>query len=167
MAAFGGQITYIYVMSLSATWQEEQRALLNQKSVGLNEASQKKYGIDYISGAIAKVPLRSQGDEQKENFRLKTESLISIIPIAELSRPDSVKLYLKELSSYRAFILKEFNMVSKGHHLARWMPLGVAIGVAFGVALKNIGIGIAVGIGMGVAIGSGLDTKAEKEGRLI
>jgi hypothetical protein len=70
---------------------------------------------------------------------------------------------------------KKLGITPKGHYLALWMGLGLAIfgvplGVAFGVAMGNmglLGIGIGAALPIGMAIGAGLDKKAEKEGQTI
>lgn len=81
------------------------------------------------------------------------------------------KGYTKVLTVLR----KELGLVPKGYHRTKWMSLGMAIwgipiGMILSIPLGNmgmIGTGIPIGMGIGIAIGSGLDQKAEKEGKQL
>jgi len=148
-------------------WQDIQRKALASRAAGLSELHKKNYGYNFILGAIEKVPQRQQTDVQMEVFKLKTETLINILPGTEERSKVIGKTYQLALSEYKVFLMKEYNMISKGYYTGIWMSLGIAIGMSFGVALKNIALGIPIGIGIGVAIGGGLNAKAQKEGRVL
>lgn len=70
---------------------------------------------------------------------------------------------------------KEMKIVPKNHYRNTWMVVGMSafglpLGVAFGAAMKNmglLGIGLPIGMAIGLAVGSGMDKKAEDEGRQL
>ena len=158
---------YIYDMKDIDIWQDMQRQALATKTEGLTEPEMKAYGYDFVFGAIGKVPARPQTDAEMEVFKLKTETLIALLPTTAQKLKKLDKGPAVALSNYKSFLIKKYNVISKGYYTSIWMSLGIAIGVSFGVALKNIALGIPVGIGIGLAIGGGLQRKAEKEGRVI
>ncbi|RZK83122.1 MAG: hypothetical protein EOO92_00330 [Pedobacter sp.] len=154
-------------MTEMETWQQTQMNLLDSKVVALNDGYRKIYGYNYISNAIKKIPVISQTDIQLEKFKAQTETLIGLFPEVIAEGKKYNKEYLKVFSSYKGYLMIEYKMVVKGYHRTVWMPLGIGIGLSFGVALKNIALGIPIGLGIGIAIGSGLDAKAEKEGKVL
>jgi hypothetical protein len=98
--------------------------------------------------------------------------------LGELNAKDTrdPKLYRAVFSTYNTilkYLEKEHKLVPKGYYQKIWMVLGMSIfgvpmGVAFGTTMGNmafLGTGIPLGMVIGMAVGSGMDKKAEKEGR--
>jgi len=91
----------------------------------------------------------------------------------------SDKELLKQVRNSQSLILslikKELGLVPKVHFQTMWMALGMAtfgipFGVVFGLTLGNMAffaIGIPIGLSIGLAIGSGMDKKAQGEGRQL
>jgi len=91
----------------------------------------------------------------------------------------SDKELLKQVRNSQSLILslikKELGLVPKGHFQTMWMALGMAtfgipFGVVFVLTLGNMAffaIGIPIGLSIGLAIGSGMDKKAQEEGRQL
>ncbi|MES2827368.1 MAG: hypothetical protein V4687_04415 [Bacteroidota bacterium] len=148
-------------------WQLAQKDILEKKSIKLTDGVKKSNGYDFILSAIEKIPLRPQTDNQLQNFRTQTETLIAAFPTNPETFKSEQAFYKKAFSTYKNYILKEYKLVMKGFYIAIWLSLGISIGVAFGVSMGNIALGIPIGIGIGMAIGAGLDAKAQKEGRTI
>lgn len=85
----------------------------------------------------------------------------------------------KKIKSARSNILKllekELNLVPKSHYRNQWMAIGMSafglpLGVAFGASLGNmafLSIGLPIGMAIGIAVGSGMDQKAQQEGRQL
>lgn len=76
----------------------------------------------------------------------------------------------KALNSFKEYLKKEFSLVSKGYYTAIGMSLGMCFGVAFGsVIQKTVGTssGLVFGMLIGLVIGVIIDTKAEKEGKVL
>jgi len=106
---------------------------------------------------------------------LSTEDLISIeTKLNDLklkSNPENKKKYFrKTLNTFKEYLKTEFSLVSKGYYIAIGMSLGMCFGVAFGSAIQeSIGTssGLVFGMLIGLCIGRIMDTKAEKEGKVL
>jgi len=106
---------------------------------------------------------------------LSTGNLISIeTKLNDLklkSNPENKKKYFrKALNSFKEYLKTEFSLVSKGYYTAIGMSLGMCFGVAFGSAIQeSIGTssGLVFGMLIGLCIGRIMDTKAEKEGKVL
>lgn len=93
--------------------------------------------------------------------------------------PDSGKHFKRHLKRSQTKILKilekEVKIVPRNYYQTTWMVLGMTVfgvpmGVAFGASLGNmafLGIGLPIGMAIGIAVGSGMDKKAEEEGRQL
>ena len=85
------------------------------------------------------------------------------------------KQYNKAKTSILTLIEQKVKIVTKGHYRTRWMAIGMTafglpFGVLFGTMLDNmayLGIGLPIGMAIGLAIGSGMDQKAQAEGRQL
>lgn len=70
---------------------------------------------------------------------------------------------------------KEMKLVPRNYYRNLWLALGMTsfglpLGVAFGIAMKNmglLGLGLPIGMGIGLSKGTGMDKKAEQEGRQL
>ncbi|PHS10484.1 MAG: hypothetical protein COA88_01715 [Kordia sp.] len=109
----------------------------------------------------------------KRDFSI--EDIISIetkLDTLELNLNDEnrKKYFRKVLNSFKEYLKTEFSLVSKGYYTEIGMSLGMCFGVAFGAAIeKTIGTssGLAIGMLIGLVIGRIMDTKAEKEGKVL
>lgn len=100
-----------------------------------------------------------------------------IAGINNFSGPDPE--LLKSMKTGQAAILKllekELKIVPQNHYQTLWMVLGMSafglpLGAAFGTAMGNMGllaIGLPIGMGIGIAVGTGMDKKANSEGRQL
>lgn len=82
----------------------------------------------------------------------------------------NIKYHKKALRTFKAFLTKEFSLISKGYYTAIGMSLGLCFGVAFGsVIQKSIGTssGLVFGMLIGICIGRVMDSKAEKAGKVL
>jgi len=80
------------------------------------------------------------------------------------------KHFRKALNYFKEYLKTEFSLVSKGYYTAIGMSLGMCFGVAFGSAIQEtIGTssGLVFGMLIGLCIGKLMDTKAEKEGKVL
>ncbi len=85
------------------------------------------------------------------------------------------KIILKAQADILLIIEKQLKLIPKNHYLMRWMAIGMSVfgiplGVTFGIMLGNmafLAIGIPIGMVLGMAIGSGMDKKAQNEGRQL
>lgn len=72
-------------------------------------------------------------------------------------------------------LAKKLKLVPKHYYRNMWMGMGMAtfgvpIGVAVGTSVGNMGmmgVGISMGFAIGIAVGTGMDKKAEAEGRQL
>lgn len=85
--------------------------------------------------------------------------------------PENKKKHFKKaLISFKEYLKKELSLISKGYYTAIGMSLGMCFGVAFGSVIKeSIGTssGLVFGMLIGLCIGKLMDTKAEKEGKVL
>lgn len=81
----------------------------------------------------------------------------------------------KEQSKIIKLIEKQLKIVTINHYRNTWMALGMVVfglplGLAFSTNLDNmafIGIGLPIGMAIGLAVGTGMDKKAQEEGRQL
>lgn len=70
---------------------------------------------------------------------------------------------------------KALKIVPKNYYRNLWLAVGMSafglpLGIAFGFSMGNIGLltlGLPVGMAIGMAVGSGMDKKAQQEGRQL
>ena len=98
--------------------------------------------------------------------------------IAELNLISDEKLRSqtkKKQSKIITLIEKELKIVPINHYRNTWMAIGMAafgipLGAALGASLGNMGlmgVGLPIGMVIGLAIGTGMDKKAQEEGRQL
>jgi len=86
--------------------------------------------------------------------------------------PEQANLTYKRIYDY---VIKEMNLVPKGHYQTMWLALGMVLfglpfGMIMGLSLDNmafLGLGPAMGLPIGIAIGQSKDKQAEEEGRQL
>ncbi len=93
--------------------------------------------------------------------------------------PDEEHILRKQLRKKQMRIVKqvekEARLVPKNYYRNLWLAIGMAsfgipLGLVFGLALGNmafIGIGFPIGLAIGVAVGTGMDRKAQEQGRQL
>ena len=93
--------------------------------------------------------------------------------------PGSDKNLRKQITKVQADIIKlvekELKLVPKNYYRNLWLAIGLAVfglpvGVIIGLTLHNmafLGIGLPMGLAVGIAIGTGMDKKAQEEGRQL
>lgn len=148
-----------------STPQQTIRALaaeLAHKAQSLDEKTRKKYRVNYIIGAAEKVAVRPEAATDTEIVTL-LGNVVKHFPVT----PEGSKVYAPHVNRYEAYARRKYQLVAVGYYKAVWLSLGIAIGMPMGLALKNLAAGIPIGLGIGLAIGTGLDNKAQKEGRAI
>lgn len=153
-------------MSDQNIWQAQTQAQLKLKSAEFDNKQRKKYEVDFILQAIAKVPAHIQDENQLAAFKKQTEELIDLI-----DDQDGLKFLPKDFSiqftAYKSMLIKQYKLVPKGYYTGIWIAIGLALGTSMGLTTGNFPIGIAIGISLGVAIGASLNAKAEKEGKVL
>lgn len=111
-----------------------------------------------------------------KNRELKEKQIQSIekeLDILKLkANPEKRKRYFKrKLTTFKVYLKKELSLISKGYYTAIGMSLGMCFGVALGSSVFGLSSGtssgLAIGMLIGIVIGRKLDTKAEKEGRVL
>lgn len=137
-------------------------AELERKAQSLDEKTRKKYRVNYVLGAAEKVAVRTATAPDAEYITLLS-NVVKTFPVT----PEDKKIYARHINSYDSYIRRKYQLVAVGYYKAVWLSLGIAMGMPFGLALKNLAAGIPIGLAIGLAIGSGLDNKAQKEGRAI
>lgn len=86
-----------------------------------------------------------------------------------------LKAIVTEKSKILLILQKQLGLVPKNYYRNLWMALGMSafgipLGLCFSLILDNfafLGIGLPIGIAVGIAVGSGMDVKAEKEGKQL
>ena len=151
----------------TTAWQTAQLLSLADNTSSFTETELKVWSLDYIKGAIELIPPRIKNEQDLNEFKVKTETLLSELPKRDDKGKLKSKAYQKLIADYNSYIMKKFNMIPKGHHLAIWLPMGIALGIPFGLPLKNIAMGIPIGLAIGALIGTLLDKKAKKAGNVI
>lgn len=154
-------------MNEHQNWQDQSQNFLNRKAALLDEKQRKSLQIDLVSRAIAKVPDQIHDPVQIEEFKRATELLIDSIPNTNDGQTLNRKDYAAKLSAYKTMLMKKHGIVTEGYYMAIWTSLGISFGVAFGLLLKNLALGIALGVAIGVAFGTGLNSKAQKQGKVL
>ena len=88
---------------------------------------------------------------------------------------DLTKKFNKFYKKILFIAANELKLVTKNYYRNLWMAVGMAsfgitLGLVFGIVFKNMafmGIGLPFGFSIGLALGTGLDKKAEDEGRVL
>lgn len=114
--------------------------------------------IDLKDRDLAEVKMKSI-ETELDKLDLKANSEIRI------------KHLRRKLASFINYLKEELSLISKGYYTAIGMSLGLCFGVAlgssvFGGSLDNSS-GLVIGMVVGMGIGRIMDTKAEKEGRVL
>jgi len=149
-------------------WIEEQHLILDQKAQYLAPPYQELMGIVFMKGALKLMPQKINNLSDWERFKFETAKLIHHIPVEnDGKRSPAQKEHHKNLSLYKSYLMKKYNVVAKGYYVALWTPLGISIGLPFGLIFKNLALGIPIGLALGAAIGSYLTSVAKKENRVI
>lgn len=151
----------------TTAWQTAQLLILREKTQSFKELELKTWSIDYVKRAIEMVPEKITLAQDLEEFKAKTEELILALPVQQENGKLKGDAYKKLITSYNTYIRTKYNMIAKGHYVAVWLPLGVALGIPFGLPFKNIALGIPIGLGIGGAISMILESKAAKENRVL
>lgn len=109
-----------------------------------------------------------------KNRDLSNDELLSIENEIEAlnlnSNPENKRKYFgKKLNDFKAYLKKEFSLISEGYYTAIGMSLGMCFGVAIGTSFgtSNISIGLVIGMLIGLVIGRSKDKEAEKQNRVL
>ena len=102
-----------------------------------------------------------------QNMKREMEIIICSLDNLVRSSREEQKNYFNAIDNMVKHLKEKHNLISEGHNLALWLPLGVGIGLPLGIPMGNIALGIPIGLAIGVAIGVSLDAKAKREGRVI
>lgn len=121
--------------------------------------------------------LLAELEQQELNHTLVTSINKEIVALNSI--PTSDKNLRKQIIKGQTNIIKiaekELKLVPKNYYRNLWLAIGMAvfglpIGIIIGVALDNmafLGIGLPMGLAVGIAIGTGMDKKAQEEGRQL
>ena len=145
------------------TTDEANKFLITLKSQATKRSELKVYD-DFIQ-TLTKL---SKRDLSIENI-ISIESKLDELKLKSNDR-NKKKYFRKALNSFKEYLKREFSLVSKGYYTAIGMSLGMCFGISLGIPiLKGIGtpIGLVSGMLIGLIIGVIMDTKAEKEGRVL
>lgn len=110
-------------------------------------------------------------DKQTEIINSYTNTLNNISDESD----DLTKKFNKFYKKILFIVANELKLVTKNYYRNLWMAVGMAsfgipLGLVFGIVFKNMafmGIGLPFGFSIGLALGTGLDKKAEDEGRVL
>jgi len=86
--------------------------------------------------------------------------------------PENKKKYLRrKLNEFKIYLKAEFSLISEGYYTGIGLALGMSFGVAIGASIfgpsSGSGLGISLGMVVGLIIGRTMDSKAEKENRVL
>lgn len=121
--------------------------------------------------------LLAELEKQELNHTLVTSINKEIVALNSI--PTSYKNLRKQIIKGQTNIIKiaekELKLVPKNYYRNLWLAIGMAvfglpIGIIIGFALNNmafLGIGLPMGLAVGIAIGTGMDKKAQEEGRQL
>jgi len=148
-------------------WLEKIEREIKDSSKGFTEKQRKRYKADRLIRIGRYLAEFSHQCEQCGHFKELFEQCVG--GLAALSGADKKerKPYFKNLKAIIKHLQKAHRMVEKGQNAELWTAVGVAMGVAVGSGSGNMGLGIVLGIALGFSIGTMLDSKAQKEGRVI
>ncbi|MFC6996840.1 hypothetical protein [Rufibacter roseus] len=148
-------------------WLQQTALELENRSQLYKEQELKNYFVPFLRNLLTKLPSLPASDQELVSLQQKIEELVSLIPPTYDVKSKEYRVYLSKVDSLKSKLKERFKLVRKGHYKTIWLPLGIAIGLPWGAAFKNIAMGIPIGLCLGLFIGSYLDSKAEKEGRVI
>lgn len=99
---------------------------------------------------------------------LSIENEIKILNLGEYPK-NKRKYFGKKLNAFKAYLKKEFSLISEGYYTGIGMSLGMCFGVAFGASFGSLGIssGLAFGMLIGLLIGRYKDLEAKKQNRVF
>lgn len=100
---------------------------------------------------------------------------INSLNSSSLTGKELLRLIQKKQSNILNLLEKELKLVPKNYYRNHWMPVGLSafglpLGLVFGMALDQmayVGLGLPLGLVIGMVVGSGMDKKAEEEGRQL
>lgn len=91
------------------------------------------------------------------------------------SAKEKPRKMMQTINHFFRKVQKELGLVPKNYHRNMWMGIGMAafgipMGVSLGLSLDNMAfmaIGLPIGLAIGLAVGSGMDNKAQKDGKQL
>ena len=98
------------------------------------------------------------------------EEELDILKLKEY--PENKKRYLRrKRDKFKEYLKTEFSLITEGYYTGIGLALGMSFGVAIGASLfgpsSGSGLGISLGMVVGLIIGRVMDSKAEKENRVL
>lgn len=115
--------------------------------------------------------LKSRNLSEEETQSIETQLDTLFLTSHPVNRQ---KHYKKRLAQFKAYLKKEFSLITQAYYTNLGVGLGASFGVLFGIIFLSrlersggIAIGISIGMLIGLLIGRHLDTQAKAEGRVM
>ena len=155
-------------------WATEMNVLLQKKTLDFSEQEKENISYGYIINLLTKV--ENAVIFSNEELQSKVSFLITEIPVK--TEGEALKYstkHLNEISNLQTYVDEKFGLIPKGKYKRRYLVLGMSLGstvfLSVGLALGNIALGIGIGLPIGIAFGmmygNHLDSKAEKENKVL
>ncbi|CAM3998381.1 hypothetical protein FLAN108750_04200 [Flavobacterium antarcticum] len=154
-------------------WEKEMKVTLDSKTKQFSILEKQHVSYTYFTNLLSRIEEGSMVTDVE--LRSKLEYVINDMPQKNDGKLRYNRTQLIEISNLQLYVEEKFGLIKKGKFKRKYLPLGLtlgpALGLAFGVLLGKIALGLLIGIpiGMlfGVAYGNKLETKAEKENRVL
>jgi hypothetical protein len=135
----------------------------------ISKKLEKKYALfEKLTAALNQHEIPS---ELAESLNAEVDKLNAISDTAKEKPGKMTKAHSRIIRK----VQKELGLVPKNYHRNLWMGIGMAafgvpMGVSLGMSLDNMAfmaIGLPIGLAIGLAVGSGMDNKAQKDGKQL
>lgn len=116
-------------------------------------------------GILTELKNRNLTEEQLRSIEVELE----ILKLKE--SPENKKKYMRrKLNKLKIFLREELSLILEGYYTGIGMTLGISFGIVFGTMFEEtFGVSMGLGFGMliGLIVGRTMDSKAEKQNRVL
>ena len=159
-------------MEAHSDWYNRIDNEISQYQSTLNKKDAKKYKLDLLRRIAGRVDDFAGYCGECQAFKSEISGLLQELSLlVQMPNKQNQRSYSKSINNIVTHLKKVHKLVNKGHYIGIGIGIGTAIGAGLGgvlgAASDNPAIGTPLGMAVGLAIGSYLDTKAEREGKVI
>ncbi|MGH1388161.1 hypothetical protein [Kordia sp.] len=149
-------------------WKRAAIHTLDEKTTSFDESLHKKVETDYFKRLLEKMATHAASPEALTAFKTQIDAFLAAIPTkAGFEDKDTRRAFSKKKTKIKNAATMKHKLVHKGYYVSMWIPLGMAFGLPWGLVFGNVAFGLPIGLVFGLAIGTWLDSKAQKEGRVV
>lgn len=148
-------------------WSNNTLQEIEVKTADYTAREKENMRIPFLLKSIVKVENKDIEEEDRKEFRWKVEQLILLLPEKQEGKRVVNPDYLKASAMFKNYVLRKFNLVSKGTYLKICLVMGIVLGLLLGAVFGQMLIGTLFGVGLGLILGSYLGKKATVENRVL